>query len=95
MSATCYLPLSDNMELSKELGTRHRAGVGISEATDSMTIIVSEETGGISIARKGKLKREVTARRDCRRQLVILQDKSVDTKKFRIWKGKQHEKTAK
>ena len=46
VSATCYLPLSDNMELSKELGTRHRAGVGISEATDSMTIIVSEETGG-------------------------------------------------
>ena len=94
VSATCYLPLSDNMELSKELGTRHRAGVGISEATDSMTIIVSEETGGISIARKGKLKREVTAE-ELRRQLVILQDKSVDTKKFRIWKGKQHEKTAK
>ena len=94
VSATCYLPLSDNMELSRELGTRHRAGVGISEATDSMTIIVSEETGGISIARKGKLKREVTAE-ELRRQLVILQDKSVDTKKFRIWKGKQHEKTAK
>ena len=44
-SATCYLPLSDNMSLSKELGTRHRAGVGVSEATDSMTVIVSEETG--------------------------------------------------
>ena len=48
-SATCYLPLSDNMGLSKELGTRHRAGVGISEATDSLTIIVSEETGKISV----------------------------------------------
>lgn len=45
VSATCYLPLSDNMGLSKELGTRHRAGVGISEVTDSLTIIVSEETG--------------------------------------------------
>ena len=45
VAATCYLPLSDNMELSKQLGTRHRAGVGISEATDSVTIIVSEETG--------------------------------------------------
>ena len=56
-SATCYLPLSDNMELSKELGTRHRAGVGISEATDSMTVIVSEETGIISLAIDGKLSR--------------------------------------
>ena len=49
LSATCYLPLSDNMQLSKELGTRHRAGVGISEATDSLTIIVSEETGRVSV----------------------------------------------
>ena len=49
-SATCYLPLSDNMMLSKELGTRHRAGVGISEVTDSFTVIVSEETGAISVA---------------------------------------------
>ena len=58
VSATCYLPLSDNLGLSKELGTRHRAGVGISEITDSLTIIVSEETGKISVAyeanRKGK-----------------------------------------
>lgn len=43
VSATCYLPLSDNMALSKDLGTRHRAGVGISEVTDSLTVIVSEE----------------------------------------------------
>ena len=49
VAATCYLPLSDNMELSKQLGTRHRAGVGISEATDSLTIIVSEETGQVSV----------------------------------------------
>ena len=48
VSATCYLPLSDNMSLSKDLGTRHRAGVGVSEATDSFTIIVSEETGNVS-----------------------------------------------
>ena len=60
ISATCYLPLSDNMELSKELGTRHRAGVGISEVTDSLTIIVSEETGKVSIAQKGVLTRDVT-----------------------------------
>ena len=48
-AATCYLPLSDNMHLSKDLGTRHRAGVGISEETDAITIIVSEETGKVSI----------------------------------------------
>lgn len=87
VAATCYLPLSDNMELSKELGTRHRAGVGISEATDSMTIIVSEETGHISIASKGKLMRNVSAEQ-LREQLVILQNKSVETKKFKLWKGK-------
>lgn len=55
--ATCYLPLTDNMDLSKDLGTRHRAGVGISEVTDSLTVIVSEETGGISIAHEGTLER--------------------------------------
>ena len=54
-AATCYLPLSENMKLSKDLGTRHRAGVGVSEVTDSLTIIVSEETGKVSIARNGSL----------------------------------------
>nr|WP_155959532.1 diadenylate cyclase CdaA [[Eubacterium] cellulosolvens] len=54
-AATCYLPLSDNMELSKKLGTRHRAGVGVSELTDSLTIIVSEETGSVSYAQNGRL----------------------------------------
>ncbi|MDF2612182.1 MAG: putative rane protein [Lachnospiraceae bacterium] len=58
-AATCYLPLSDNMQLSKDLGTRHRAGIGISEVTDSLTIIVSEETGKVSIAKGGKLIRNV------------------------------------
>ena len=85
-AATCYLPLSDNMLLSKELGTRHRAGVGISEATDSLTAIVSEETGAISVAYKGELKRDVTPE-VLREQLVILQNKSTETKKFRLWKG--------
>ena len=60
VAATCYLPLSDNMELSKELGTRHRAGVGISEVSESLTIIVSEETGAVSIAESGKLTRSVS-----------------------------------
>lgn len=88
VAATCYLPLSDNTVLSKELGTRHRAGVGISEVTDSLTVIVSEETGHISYAYKGKLTRNVDAHQ-LRERLVILQNKTTDTKKkFRLWKGK-------
>ena len=54
-AATCYLPLSDSKNINKDLGTRHRAGIGISEVTDSLTIIVSEETGAISVAHGGKL----------------------------------------
>lgn len=87
VSATCYLPLSDNMRLSKELGTRHRAGVGVSEVTDSLTIIVSEETGKVSIAFGGELIRNVD-QEYLRKKLVYLQNKSIDAKSFRIWKGK-------
>ncbi|MBP5414003.1 MAG: diadenylate cyclase CdaA [Lachnospiraceae bacterium] len=79
-SATCYLPLSDNMMLSKELGTRHRAGVGMSEETDAMVIIVSEETGKISIAYKGNLERGLTAE-EVEERLTSIQDKPVDEKK--------------
>lgn len=85
-SATCYLPLSDNMMLSKELGTRHRAGVGISEVTDSLTVIVSEETGAISIAYKGQLQRNITSEA-LKERLIVLQNKSVNPKKFKFWKG--------
>ena len=59
VSATCYLPLSANMSLSKELGTRHRAAVGVSEVTDSLTIVVSEETGKVSLTQDGKIIRNV------------------------------------
>jgi diadenylate cyclase len=55
VAATCYLPLTDAKDITKELGTRHRAGIGISEVSDSLTIIISEETGSISVASKGKL----------------------------------------
>jgi diadenylate cyclase len=59
-AAACYLPLSESPFISKELGTRHRAAVGISEVTDSVTVIVSEETGGISVTKNGELYRELT-----------------------------------
>ena len=59
VAATCILPVSDNMRLSKELGTRHRAGVGISENSDCLALIVSEETGKVSLAQKGQLIRGV------------------------------------
>ncbi len=88
VAATCYLPLSDNMRLSKDLGTRHRAGVGMSEATDSLIIIVSEETGRVSIAWNGELFRNSDAEK-LREKLIILQNKTVvEEKKFRIWKGR-------
>lgn len=61
VSATCYLPLSDNYQLSKDLGTRHRAAVGVSEASDSVTVVVSEETGYVSLAVGGVLHRNVDA----------------------------------
>lgn len=89
VSATCYLPLSDNMELSKELGTRHRAGVGVSEYTDSLTIIVSEETGKVSVAIGGRLVRNIDGE-SLKDELVKLQNKTVDGKRFKIWKGRKH-----
>lgn len=58
-AAACFLPLTDNMNVSKELGTRHRAALGISERSDSLSIIVSEETGAISIAEKGNIARHL------------------------------------
>ncbi|MDI6600465.1 MAG: diadenylate cyclase CdaA [Thermoanaerobacteraceae bacterium] len=57
MAASCFLPLSENPNLSKELGTRHHAGIGITETSDSVAVIVSEETGTISIAQEGRLSR--------------------------------------
>ena len=73
-SATCYLPLSNNRSLSKDLGTRHRAGVGISEVTDALVIIVSEETGKVSVAQNGELFRCLDVI-DLRRKLEAIQDK--------------------
>ena len=88
LSATCYLPLSDSMNLGKELGTRHRAGVGISEITDSVTIIVSEETGKISVAIDGKLERSVSPER-LKELIDSINTKNViEGKNIKIWKGR-------
>ena len=89
VAATCYLPLSDNMELSKQLGTRHRAGVGISEVTDSFTIIVSEETGEVSTAMNGVLNRNISSVQ-LKEQLIQVQNKTVvnNSKLISLWKGR-------
>ena len=87
VSATCYLPLSDNMEISKELGTRHRAAVGISEVTDALTIVVSEETGHVSVTYEGELYRNLDAN-GLREKLRMIQNKEVEEKKHRLWKGR-------
>ena len=86
VSATCYLPLSDSLEIEKELGTRHRAAVGISEVSDSETIVVSEETGGISIAQGGRIYRGLTPQQ-LRDRLAVVKNDYSDGRKFRLWKG--------
>jgi len=100
VSATCYLPLSDNMGLSKELGTRHRAAVGMSEVSDALIIVVSEETGAVSVAQGGILDRAVT-REQLQEYLSHIQDKRVESRRFlsfaAFWKGRRRneEKTVK
>ena len=91
VAATCYLPLSDNNNLNKALGTRHRAGVGISEVTDSMTIRVSEETGKVSVAVGGELIHDIDAD-SLRNKLEYLRRRTIDVKSFKIWRGRlKHE----
>lgn len=87
VAATCYLPLSDNMRLSKDLGTRHRAAVGMSEVSDALVIAVSEETGRVSFAIGGHLTRGVPDRQ-LREKLIQLQNKHEENKKFVFKKGK-------
>ena len=84
VSATCYLPLSDSMTLSKDLGTRHRAAVGISEVSDSLTIVVSEETGKVSIAMRGQI--TGMSMRISERQIKYLQNRNQQMTKLGLLK---------
>ncbi len=93
--ATCYLPLSNNPELkAMGVGTRHRAGVGISEVADSLTVIVSEQTGKISVAYTGKIETNLSSEQLRERLQMILNNKMSEEKtsgkKKRI--GKRREK---
>ncbi len=95
ISATCYLPLSKNMRLDKNLGTRHRAGVGISEVSDSLTIIVSEETGKVSLVKGGSLMYNVDSDFLKSKLQEIQKSKEPETKSkrklFVRWRGKKNE----
>lgn len=95
-AATCYLPLSDSTRISKELGTRHRAAIGISEVTDSFTIVVSEETGSVSAVQNGELTRRVS-REYLYDRLKEIQNKSNEEKPKRrgLLRREKKEKTTK
>lgn len=86
-AATCYLPLSDNMTISKDLGTRHRAAVGVSEVGDSVTIVVSEETGRVSVAEEGTLIK-VADGEGLRSILAAVKEESISLNRFKLWKGR-------
>ncbi|MCM3729074.1 diadenylate cyclase CdaA [Neobacillus cucumis] len=92
-AAACYLPLSESPFISKELGTRHRAALGISEVTDSLTVIVSEETGGISLTKNGELHRDLKVEELkellTREMLIHTKDKQASSARWN-WRGKQN-----
>ncbi|MFD1737588.1 diadenylate cyclase CdaA [Bacillus salitolerans] len=90
-AAACYLPLSESPFISKELGTRHRAALGISEVTDSITIVVSEETGSISLTRNGELHRDLTqdSLKEMLSKELVSQAKTASSSLW-TWRGKNN-----
>ncbi|MBR4950939.1 MAG: diadenylate cyclase CdaA [Clostridia bacterium] len=84
-AAGCFLPLSANSDIVKELGTRHRAAIGMSENSDAVVLVVSEETGGISVAVDGKLKRNIGAKNveNYLTSLLIKEEKETITTRVR------------
>ncbi|GHI01566.1 diadenylate cyclase CdaA [Neobacillus kokaensis] len=92
-AAACYLPLSESPFISKELGTRHRAALGISEVTDSITVVVSEETGAISLTKNGELHRDLEAEelKGILNSELLMHIKTKQASSARWnWRGKQN-----
>jgi len=90
LGAGCMLPLSKNVNLSRDLGMRHRAGIGMSENSDAVVVLVSEETGSISVAVGGMLKRHLmteTLEQLLRNELLPQQEEAEDGEKKKKWKG--------
>lgn len=90
LAAGCFLPLTDNQTLSKELGTRHRAAIGITERSDSIVVVVSEETGAISIAENGKLSRFLDL--ETLKSMLLEAYKSEENRQWQILKMKWRQK---
>ena len=94
-AAACILPLTDNHQISRELGTRHRAGVGMSENSDAIVVILSEETGMISVAEGGELQRNFTPEtleKTLADRILWNQENTDAKKKFRLRKVRKEEK---
>ena len=94
-AAGCILPLTKNTDVSSELGTRHRAAIGMSEQSDALIVVVSEETGAISVAYKGELNRNLSSGdlREILTESFIKPDNSDDNRFIKLLKGRhKHEK---
>ncbi len=90
LAAACYLPLSESRFIPKELGTRHRAAIGVSEVTDSLTLVVSEETGQISLAKNGEIHRDLDE--DKLKELLtaeLLRQSNATASRWQ-WRGKDN-----
>lgn len=94
MAAGCFLPLSTQGNLSRDLGTRHRAALGMVENSDALVVVVSEETGAISVAVDGKLNRflEASELKTMLRESLIIEDKVSFVGKWRLFNDKKDER---